>query len=313
MSKKNPSSAGGGTGGGSGPQGERRTLLCPEWEALLVDALDGKLAAGDAAAFEAHRETCPACAQLLEDAKRGSEWLHFLETEPEVPAGLIGRILAQTSGATDVLPVPVPGLGPSAGMPGMPVLATAGGGWTAGWLPMMEQRAAQSRWMMTAAMAFFSIAFTLNLTGVKLTGIRLADLKPTTIASSLTRQFYVADAHVMRYYDNLTFFYELESRVREMRRDAEPAATTTPAKNGNPAQNGNKNSDDKAPANKRSGGNAQRLPVPEPAPEPRAEPVMAKYQEKKPEPQAQLDVLSCGIRKELNNDAGTMRAERSLA
>ena len=160
--------------------GKPRRLACSEWEALLVDALDGTLSASDAAAFEAHREGCVACTQLLEEATRGRDWLNFLEAEPEVPQDLVGRILAQTSGTelTPASPVAIAGEAVAIVPPG--------------WLPGLERHAAQSRWMMTAAMAFFSIAFTLNLTGIRLNGFRLSDLKPTAIASSLTRQFYVA-------------------------------------------------------------------------------------------------------------------------
>ena len=39
---------------------------------------------------------CPACAALFEEARRGREWLEFLSPEPEVPAGLLDKILAQT-------------------------------------------------------------------------------------------------------------------------------------------------------------------------------------------------------------------------
>ena len=276
MSEKNPI-RGKGTPGGMGP----KTLLCEQWEALLVDALDGTLGANDSAAFYAHRDTCLACAQLLEESKRGSEWLHFLETEPEVPADLINKILAKTSGVQDVQPVMVP-----AGLP--PVLPAAG--WTGGWLPRMERHAAQSRWIMTAAMAFFSIAFMLNQTGVKLNSFRIADLKPTTLASGLTRQYYVANKNVMRYYDNVRFFYELESRVREMRRDAQPetpaangskgAGSTTGTDGGNNS-NSNPTSGDQKPAVKHSGGSA-RVPAPESEAEPvlHAEPVMARFERK---------------------------------
>ena len=221
MAGKYPTSSGMRKGDDGGP------MLCAEWEALLVDALDGTLPAEEKAAFEAHRESCLACAQLLDEARRGGEWLQFLETEPQVPSDLVSRILAQTSGATDALPLIPPGAGAA---------AIAGPGWQqAGWLPRMEKHAAQSRWMMTAAMAFFSIAFTLNLTGIRLTGLRLGDLKPTSIANTLTRQFYVADAHVMRYYDNLRFVYELESRVREIRQDNKPEQTApTPVEKNTP-------------------------------------------------------------------------------
>ena len=82
-----------------------------------------------------------------------------------------------------------------------------------------------TRLMMTAAMAFFSIALTLNLAGVRLTGLRLADLTPASMENNLTRQFYGAKSPVVRYYDNLRFVYEVESKMRELRRDEE---TTRP-------------------------------------------------------------------------------------
>src|ERR1039458_10781620 len=69
---------------------------CGQWETLLADALDGQLKPGDEAVVTAHMAVCPACAGLFEDAWRGREWLEFLSTEPEVPAGLLDKILAKT-------------------------------------------------------------------------------------------------------------------------------------------------------------------------------------------------------------------------
>ncbi len=79
--------------------------------------------------------------------------------------------------------------------------------------------------MMTAAMAFFSIALTLNLTGIKLTELRAADLRPSRLRATLTRQYYSTNEQVMKYYENLRLVYEMEARVRELRRstEAEPA------------------------------------------------------------------------------------------
>ncbi len=69
---------------------------CEQWEALLADALDGLLKPDDEAAFAAHCAICPACAALYEEARQGREWLEFLSPEPEAPAGLLEKILAQT-------------------------------------------------------------------------------------------------------------------------------------------------------------------------------------------------------------------------
>ncbi len=72
------------------------SAACGLWETLLADALDGLLKPEDEATFTAHMAACPACTALFEEARRGREWLEFLSPEPEVPEGLLERILAQT-------------------------------------------------------------------------------------------------------------------------------------------------------------------------------------------------------------------------
>ncbi len=191
---------------GQKPEG----LRCEEWEALLVDALDGLLPAVDAAIFRAHSSGCANCADLLSHAEQGRQWLGYLHTEPEVPADLLGRILDRTVGAGGIA-IPV-----AAGAQGsVPVVAA---------LPL-RRSFHEARLMMTVAMAFFSIALTLNLVGVKITSLRLADLRPSVIGSTLSRQVYGTWGQMVHYYDNLRFVYQLESRMRELRRDVEaPAA-----------------------------------------------------------------------------------------
>jgi len=187
---------------GQKPEG----LRCEEWEALLADALDGLLPAHEAAAFQSHSESCAGCADLLAHAEQGREWLGFLHTEPEVPSRLVEKILDQTTG---------PGAIPLEVIAGAPVA-----GATAAALPV-QRSFQETRLMMTVAMAFFSTALMLNLIGFKLSNFRLADLRPSVISSTLSRQFYGARGSVVRYYQNLRFVYQLESRMRELRRDVE--------------------------------------------------------------------------------------------
>jgi hypothetical protein len=79
----------------------------------------------------------------------------------------------------------------------------------------------ETRLLMTVAMAFFSIALTLNLMGVKPGSFKLADLKPSQIGNTISREYFGAQKQVVQYYDHLRFVYELESRTRELRRDVE--------------------------------------------------------------------------------------------
>jgi len=74
---------------------------------------------------------------------------------------------------------------------------------------------------MTAAMAFFSIALTLNLTGVRLTELRLSDLRPGAARSFVERRLTMASTPIIRYYDHMRLVYEVQTRMRELRRTTE--------------------------------------------------------------------------------------------
>ncbi len=197
-----------------GPLG--RGIRCDEWESLIADALDGTLSAADAAAFTRHQNECLLCAQMFKETQQGKAWMEYLTVEPEVPADLLHKILARTSGAQQ------PGVvAPAMSLPARPTWRRVG-------LPAVRQ-IFEPRLMMTAAMAFFSIALTLNLTGIKVTQLRpadlLSDLRPCALRNRVTRQYYSTNEQVTKYYENLRLVYEMESRVRELRRstEAEPA------------------------------------------------------------------------------------------
>lgn len=198
---------------------------CGQWETLLADALDGLLRPEDEATFSSHMANCPACTGLFEEARRGQEWLGFLCDEPEVPTGLLDKILAQTG----------PGQAAGYGLVGTETLVPA----TPGGIPLQKDRPttlppwqrpgfmgfvrrfAEPRLMMTAAMAFFSIALTLNLTGVKLSSLKISDLKPSALRSMVQRRITIASTPIIRYYDHLRLVYEVQSRVRELKRTTE--------------------------------------------------------------------------------------------
>ena len=217
---------------------------CGQWETLLADALDGMLRPEDEATFSNHMASCAACTAMFEEARRGREWLDFLSDEPEVPAGLLDRILAQTGpGQTAELSVTA---GDAAVITaGVPLQKRAKSvrvpAWQKPGFMGYVRRFAEPRLMMTAAMAFFSIALTLNMTGVRITKLRFADLKPGSIRMYMQRQITVAYTPIVRYYDHLRLVYEVQSRVREMRRnnETENQQQKTPQPSGESKQNPN--------------------------------------------------------------------------
>lgn len=243
MSERNPFDPHSKPAGAFSGDGGRRSLSCEEWEALLADALDGALPPGEDRAFDEHAASCIPCGVLLSQAREGRDWLNFLHPEPELPAGLVERILSKTSGATAERPLAVYGA-PIAATPGVLTLP-------------VRRFTPDSRLMMTAAMAFFSIALTLNLAGIRVTSLRLADLTPASIQNNLTRQFFGAKTQVVRYYNNLRVVYEFESRMRELRQDE----TNQPSRSPQPAGSSKPASENQPPAtNRHNGGRLQALP-----------------------------------------------------
>ena len=200
------------------------SVACGQWETLLADALDGLLTPGDEATFTAHMAACPHCTALFEEARRGREWLEFLSPEPEVPAGLVDRILAHTGPghSTEI------GLAAQGNVVPLPQITVPA--WQKPGFMGFVRRFAEPRLMMTAAMAFFSIALTMNLLGVRVTSVRLSDLRPTAMRSYMERQLTMASVPIMRYYDHLRLVYEVQTRMRELR------GTTTEGEQQNNAQ-----------------------------------------------------------------------------
>jgi hypothetical protein len=188
---------------------------CGQWETLLADALDGLLRPEDETTFSGHMAICPACTALFEEARRGREWLEFLSSEPEVPEGLLYKILAATGPGqvagyglvtgSDVLPIPQP--------------------WQRPGFMARVRRFAEPRLMMTAAMAFFSIALTLNLTGVRLSDLRISNLRPTAIRSFMERRLTMASTAAKQHTTCQPGRIQTESPPQRWRFPRRPSAT----------------------------------------------------------------------------------------
>jgi hypothetical protein len=163
---------------------------------------------------------------------------------PEPPVGLLAKILAETTGAADqdvaqqaarvpAAHVPATHI-PVAHVPAQPVwqplphpAATASPRgfagqwaslrkqWSGFFLPQSSQVMFQPRLAMTAAMAFFSIALTLNLTGVRLREVRASDFTPSAIKRTAAN----VDASATRMFQNNRAVYQVESRLSELRSD----------------------------------------------------------------------------------------------
>src|SRR5260370_42509116 len=71
-------------------------MPCSEFDALLMEAVEGKLNTEQMQRFRSHADVCGVCGPLFADAQSGFSWLQSLE-EIEPPANLMHNILAATS------------------------------------------------------------------------------------------------------------------------------------------------------------------------------------------------------------------------
>ena len=175
-------------------------MPCVECEALLADALDGTLQGASLAAFESHQGSCPACHAMMDEASQGMTWLKGLE-EFEPPKNLVHNILAQTIGTL-----------PSEQVETRPCDT---------FMDKVKQRlsgffgpVATPRFAMSFGMAFFSITMLLNVAGFHLTDLRHIDFT----SKGVTKLYYNTQARAVRYYENIRLVYEIESRVRDLRK-----------------------------------------------------------------------------------------------
>jgi len=204
------------------PGESKHGIECSQFEALLSEAIDGGLTAGRKESFEAHSRICPVCGPLLADALAGQQWLKSLE-EVEPPAHLVHNILLATTGISSAR------LQTSSPQGRTTPLGERIREWWDSFAAPTFAFVRQPRFAMSFGMIFFSFSLVLSVAGVKPSDIAKIDLHP----SALKQKYYLTQGRVVKFYENIRFVYEIESRVREFKR------ATTPAEPGpeQPSQN----------------------------------------------------------------------------
>jgi hypothetical protein len=196
------------------PGETKHGIECAEFEALLSDAIDSdtQLSPARKQRFEAHRRVCGVCGPLFADVQAGQQYLRSLETV-EPPAYLVHNILAATTGVVSRRPQ-------AASVDGR--TTPFGERLREWWDSLFTPVAAfvrQPRFAMSFGMIFFSSSLILNLAGVKPSDVAKVDLRP----SAVRHAYNDAQIKVVKYYDNIRFVYEIESKLRELRRASTPA------------------------------------------------------------------------------------------
>jgi hypothetical protein len=195
------------------PGETKHGIECTEFESLLSDALDGgQLSPARRQSFDAHRRVCEVCGPMFSDAQAGQQWLRSLEMV-EPPAHLVHNILAATSGVLSTRAVAATRDGRTT-----PFGERMRERWDSFFTPVAAF-VRQPRFVMSFGMIFFSFSLALNAAGVKPKDVAKVDLRPSAV-----RHAYIdAQIKVVKYYDNIRFVYEIESKLRELKRANTPA------------------------------------------------------------------------------------------
>jgi len=176
-----------------------------------MDALEGELSGARKESFEAHRRSCAVCGPMFAEVEAGRQWLRSLEPV-EPPAYLVHNILAATTGVVSTR------LATTSGARTIP-LGERLREWWDSWFTPVSGFVRQPRFVMSFGMVFFSFSLALNVAGVKAADVARIDLRPAAIRHA----YNDAQIKVVKYYDNIRFVYEIESKVREFKRATTPA------------------------------------------------------------------------------------------
>jgi hypothetical protein len=203
------------------PDETKHGMECAEFEALLSHAIDGEaqpvpieggLSATRKESFDAHRRVCPICGPMFADVQAGRQWLQSLE-EVEPPTYLVHNILAATSGVISKRSLTATGE-----LRTTPFRERAREWWDSLFTPV-NAFVRQPRFVMSFGMIFFSFSLALSAAGVKPKDVAKIDVRP----SALRHAYNDAQIKIVQYYDNIRFVYEIESKLRELKRTSTPA------------------------------------------------------------------------------------------
>jgi hypothetical protein len=184
-------------------------MACSEFEALLADALDNALAADARPAFDEHSRSCAVCGPMLAEALEGMVMVRGL-AELEPPKNLLHNILAVTSRKEATAEQ---------------IAEEAKLGWMDRLRRSLKPQVGgllHSRFAMSFAMAFFSLSITLTLAGVKITDVKNMVEHPSMLRKDAVLGFTHVEAKVTSYYENLRLVYQMQAKVRELKKSAAP-------------------------------------------------------------------------------------------
>jgi hypothetical protein len=169
-------------------------MTCADLEILLPDYLEGTLDVEQARSVEAHLAGCPACAEMARDARLA---MAFMERAADVepPPELLTRILDETGSGRHGA------LGRARGI--------------RSWLSNLLGPVLQPRLVMGMALTILSFSMMARWAGISPRQLRASDMDPKKIWASLDDRAMRAWARSVKFYEDIKFVYEIQTRLRD--------------------------------------------------------------------------------------------------
>lgn len=181
-------------------------MTCAQFEIALCDYLDGTLPAAERAELERHMAGCAGCAELARDAGAA---LHFMERAADVepPPELVTRLFA-------IAQMPEARSRPHRGI--------------RGWFDRLLQPVLQPRMVMGLSLTILFFGMMARCAGVPGKRLSAADLDPAHVWAGAEDRVQRVWERSMKFYENLRFVYQIESRLREWREQQDQDAAAAP-------------------------------------------------------------------------------------
>src|SRR5713226_939910 len=186
-------------------------MTCAHLEIALCDYLDGTLAAAEKAEVERHLSECAACAELARDAGAAMAFIERVgDVEP--PPQLVTRMFA---------------------IPGMREARVSVRHGIQGWFRNLVQPILQPRMVMGLSLTILFFGMMARCAGIPGRQLSPADLNPSRVLAGLEDRVHRGWERSAKFYENLRFVYQIQSRLREWRdqQDQDAAAAAAPAEN----------------------------------------------------------------------------------
>ena len=184
-------------------------MTCAHLEIALCDYLDGTLAAAEKAEVERHLSECAACAEMARDAGSAMAFIERV-ADVEPPPQLITRMFA---------------------IPGMREARVSVRHGIQGWFRNLVQPILQPRMVMGLSLTILFFGMMARCAGIPGRQLSPADLNPSRVLAGLDDRVHRGWERSVKFYENLRFVYQIQSRLREWRDQQDQDAAAAPAEN----------------------------------------------------------------------------------